>query len=197
VSHTARRPGRRPLVHRARGAAPRWTAAPSPQRFGRACRAAARVAQQHLGRPAEEGRRHLVELLHALAERVEQRDGQRRGLDDALQRGLRLRDADLGLAPALDVQQREGELAAAAAPRPGEHRVAHDPELAPVARLQPALEGLGLAFVPARSQSVRRSGWSGSGVATVLMGSPTKSASSPANMRRAERFIHSMPPSPR
>ena len=43
---------------------------------------------------------------------------------------------------------------------------------------------------------MRRSGWSASGVATVLIGSPTKSASSPANMRRAERFIHSMPLSP-
>ena len=45
-------------------------------------------------------------------------------------------------------------------------------------------------------QSVRRSGCSSSGVATVLMGSPMKSASSPANMRRAERFIQSMPSSP-
>ena len=34
------------------------------------------------------------------------------------------------------------------------------------------------------------------GVATIEIGSPTKSASSPPNMRRAERFIHSMPSSP-
>jgi hypothetical protein len=40
---------------------------------------------------------------------------------------------------------------------------------------------------------VRRNGWSGSGVATTLIGCPTKSARSPLNMRRAERFIHSMP----
>ena len=37
---------------------------------------------------------------------------------------------------------------------------------------------------------------SGAKIVTVAMGSPTKSASSPPNMRRAERFIHSMPPSP-
>ncbi len=45
------------------------------------------------------------------------------------------------------------------------------------------------------TQSLRRSGCSGSGVATAAIGAPTKSASSPPNIRRAERFIHSMPPS--
>ena len=60
-----------------------------------------------------------------------------------------------------------------------------------------AFEGLGLAFDQrVAGSAVRRSGCSGSGVATVLIGSPTKSARSPPNMRRAERFIHSMPPSP-
>ena len=40
---------------------------------------------------------------------------------------------------------------------------------------------------------MRRNGWSASGVATVAIGWSTKSARSPPNMRRAERFIHSMP----
>ena len=83
------------------------------QRLGRPRRRTSRRgvrADQLLGRPAEEGRRHLVDLQHAQRARVEQRDRQRRGLDDALQRGLRLRDADLGLAAPLDVEQREGEL---------------------------------------------------------------------------------------
>ena len=75
--------------------------------------------------------------------RVEQRDGERRGLDhrrsDAWPRHRRL-----GLAPALDVEQRERELAPDAAA--GRDRVADDPELAPVARAHPALEGLGLAL---------------------------------------------------
>ena len=83
---------------------------------------------------------------------VEQRDRQRRGLDDALQRGLGLRDADLGLAAALDVEQREGQLPAGRLAA-GDDRVADDPELAPVARLQPALEGLRLALGAARSGS--------------------------------------------
>ena len=103
------------------------------------------AAQQQLDRPAEEGRGHLVDLKHPLRVRVEQRDGQRRGLDDALQRGLRLRDAHLGLAAAFDVQQCKGDLRAGGAAA-GEHRVADHPELAPVARLQPAFEGVGAAF---------------------------------------------------
>jgi hypothetical protein len=49
----------------------------------------------------------------------------------------------------------------AAGPRPVTHGVADDPELAPVAAAQPALEGLGLALRPgAAASGSRRSGWS-------------------------------------
>jgi len=105
-------------------------------------------ALQTLQRPREEAGRGLVKLLHAQRAGIEQRDGQRRRFDDALQRSLGLRNAHLGLAPALDVQQRDRHLAPAGAVG-GEHGAADDPELAPVARFQPALEGLGLAVLQA------------------------------------------------
>ena len=41
-----------------------------------------------------------------------------------------------------------------------------------------------------------RNGWSASAVATVSIGASRNSASSPPNMRCAERFIHSMPAGP-
>jgi serine protease Do len=104
------------------------------------------AAEDLLHRPARERRGHLVQLHHLLARGVEQRDGQRRGLDDALQAGARLHDAHLGLAAALDVQQRVGELAVRRV-LAGDDDVADDPEVAPVARAQPAFEGLGLAFL--------------------------------------------------
>ena len=40
---------------------------------------------------------------------------------------------------------------------------------------------------------MRRNGCSASAVAAADIGWPAKSTSSPPNMRRAERFIHSMP----
>ena len=71
-----------------------------------------RVRQHLRSGLADEGRGHLVQAQDSGAAGVEQGNRQRRGVDDALQRGLRLGDADLGLAAPLDVQQREGDLAA-------------------------------------------------------------------------------------
>jgi hypothetical protein len=142
TSHTRGRSpaGRPPAGRRAiRGAAPAASPAARVSHSASANAAAlpaaalaGRAAQHALERLAEEGAGHLVELQHAQA-RVEQRDGQRRGLDHALQRGLRLRDADFGLAPALDVQQREGQLGRAGRVGDGDDGIADDPELAPVA----------------------------------------------------------------
>ena len=82
----------------------------------------------------------------------------------------------LGLAPPLDVEQRVGELAAARIAL-GRDGVADDPELAPVARRGPGTRRSRPGPRPARRAScVRRNGWSGSAVATVDIGSPTKSA---------------------
>ena len=104
-----------------------------------------RAADDLLRRALRARRRDRVGLDDAQAARIEQGDGHRRGFDNALQRGLRLRGARLGLAPPLDVEQGVGELSTRRS-APGRDDVADDPELAPVARLDAALEGLGLAF---------------------------------------------------
>ena len=73
-----------------------------------------RAADHLLSRLAGQRQRRRIDLQTLQAARVAQRDRQRRQIDDALQRGLRLRDARLGLAAPFDVEQRIGELAPAA-----------------------------------------------------------------------------------
>ena len=78
----------------------------------------------------------------------------------------------------------------------GEHRIADDPELAPVARLAAGIRRSRPGLRPgARGSRCGAAGGRARAWPRCSIGSPTKSASSPPNMRRAERFIHSMPPS--
>ncbi len=102
-------------------------------------------AQQGRLRAAGQVGRRLVDLLHLQGLGVMQGDGQGGGLDDALQGGLGLLGLGLGLPPPLDVQQGIGELAPGFL-QPGDHGIAHHPELAPVQTLEPAFEGLSLAL---------------------------------------------------
>jgi hypothetical protein len=105
-----------------------------------------RAAQQGRLGPAGQRRSGLVALDDAQVLRLVQRDGHGRALDDAGQRGLGQPALRLGLAAAVDVQQRIGQLLgdlAGAFLARRLHRVADDPELAPVAAAQLAFEDVG------------------------------------------------------
>ena len=106
---------------------------------------------------------------------------------------LGLAALSLGLAAAVDVEQRIGQARQAVFTLGLDH-VADDPEAAPIAPLQLALEHLGLAFFVGQVFAVE--GCRRSSGASTPMGWPATSSSSQANMRRAEPFIHSMPCGP-
>ncbi len=165
--------------------------AAAASRAGRICSGV--LPSSRLGRAADRRGGDVVGLDDREAARIEQGDRQRRRLDDPAQRRLRRRHRRLGLATALDVEEREGELAPGRRAAGGDG-VADDPELASVAGANAALEGLGLALRRARRGS--RCGGTDARLRASRRppsASPMKSTSSPPNMRRAERFIHSMP----